>query len=178
VSRPRSGAGRAWRGRWRAVVALAVLGAAGCAVFRAEPLDVPPGHRLVLGRVDIGRLGLSSVVVEIVREDKTFSHELALNEPRTTFVITLPPGRYQVLSLRLAESGRTMADKTIFRLRVSFEVVDAPAVYVGTLLVDRVGFGDVIRADVQDDYDRTVGEIRGRHPELPALVARSLMKAD
>jgi hypothetical protein len=164
------------RRRWRAVLALAALAAAGCAVFRREPLDVPPGHRLVLGRVDIGRLGLSPVVLEIVREDKSYRHELSLDVARTTFLITLPPGRYQTVGLRLADSGRTFPNQLSFPLRVPFEVVDAPAVYVGTLVVERVTFGQTVRAEVQDDYERTVSEIRARHPDLPAVVTRSLMQ--
>ena len=107
-----------------AALTLGALLAAGCAVFRREPLDVPPGHRLVSGGVDIARFGES-----------------------------LP-------------------------LQVPFEVVDAPAVYVGTLLIERVAFAGSVRTAARDDYDRTVSEIRARHPELPAVAARSLMGPD
>jgi hypothetical protein len=162
--------------RCLAALTLGVLLAAGCAVFRREPLDVPPGHRLVLGGVDIARFGDSHVVLEIVRVDGGYSYGLPVDVPRTSFVITLPPGKYNVLRLRLGDSGRTFPNQTIFPLQVGFEVGDAPAVYVGTLQIERVAFARFVRTVVQDDHDRTVSEIRARHPELPAVVVRSLMQ--
>ena len=113
---------------WRPLLTL-TLGAflaAGCAVFRREPLDVPPGHRLVLGGIDITRFGDSHVVLEIAHAEGGYRHELPVDVPRTSFVITLPPGRYQVLRLRLAEMGRTFANQTIFPLQVGFDVGTRP----------------------------------------------------
>lgn len=163
------------RRRWLAALALATLAAAGCAVFRGEPLDVPPGHRLVLGEVAISGFGAPHVVLDIAREDGTYRHELAIDAARTLFVITLPPGRYQVTRLRLNESGRPFPEEGQFRIGADFEVRD-PAVYVGTLRIERIVFARQVRVSVQDEYDRTVPAIRGRHPDLPSVVARALMR--
>jgi hypothetical protein len=129
-----------------------------------------------LGGVDIARFGESHVVLEIARVEGGYRHELSVDAPRISFVITLPPGKYQILRLRVTESGRTFLNQTIFQLQVPFEVGDAPAVYVGTLQIERIAFAAFVRTAVQDDYDRTVSEIRARHPELPLVVARSLMQ--
>jgi hypothetical protein len=154
------------------MVALAV---GACATFRREPLDVPPGHQLVMGEVSLSGFGEPRVVIDIAREDGTFRHELAVDAARTPFVITLPPGRYQVTRLRLNESGRTYTDETGYPIRVEFEVRDA-AVYVGTLRLERIVFAGQMRVLVQDEYDRTVPALRGRYPELPPVVVRGLMR--
>jgi hypothetical protein len=153
-----------------------MLTAAGCAVFQGGPLDVPPGHRLVLGGVDLTRFGESRVLLEIVREDGTFRRDLPVDASWSPFVVTLPPGRYQITRLRLTESGRTLQDETAFALRVEFEVGDAAAVYVGTLTLERVVFGPQLRVTVRDEYERTVPAIRARHPDLPSVVARALLR--
>jgi hypothetical protein len=145
-------------------------------VFQGGPLDVPPGHRLVLGGVDLTRFGESRVLIEIGREDGTYRHELPVDAAWSPFVITLPPGRYHITRLRLAESGRTLQDETAFALRVDFEVGDAAAVYVGTLTVERVVFGRQLRVTVRDEYDRTVPAIRAQHPDLPPVVVRALLR--
>jgi hypothetical protein len=145
-------------------------------VFRAESLDVPPGHRLVLGGVDLTRFGESRVLIEIARDDGTYRRDLPVDASWSPFVVTLPPGRYQITRLRVAESGRTLQDETAFVLRVEFEVGDAAAVYVGTLTIERVVFGRQLRVTVRDEYDRTVPGIRARHPDLPPVVARALMR--
>ncbi len=165
------------RGRRRGVVALVVaaLAAAGCAAFREEPLDVPPGHRLVLGEVAVSGFGEPHVTLDIAREDGTYRHELPIDAARSAFVITLPPGRYQVIRLRLTESGRTLQDELMFPLRIEFQVGDA-AVYVGTIQIERVVFGRQLRVLVQDEYDRTVPALRGRRPELPPVVVRGLAR--
>lgn len=162
--------------RWLVALALGMLAAAGCAVFRGGPFDLPPGHRVVLGEIDLSRFGESRVMLEIAREDGTYRHELPVDAARRPFVITLLAGRYQVTRLRLMDSGRTLPDEAAFPLRVEFEVGDAAAVYVGTLQIERVVFGRELRVLVQDEYDRTVPAIRSRHPDLPPVVARALMR--
>ena len=126
--------------RCLAALTLGVLLAAGCAVFRREPLDVPPGHRLSwVGSTSRGS-ETPHVVLEIVRVDGGYSMGSRSTCLGASFVITLPPGKYNVLRLRIGDSGRTFPDQTIFPLQVGFEVGDAPAVYVGTLQIERVAF--------------------------------------
>jgi len=165
-------------GRRRRLVALALgtLAAAGCAVFRAESLDVPPGHRLVLGRIDLTRFDQPSAVLVIAREDGTYRIDLPIDASWSPFVITLPPGRYQITQLRRIDSGQAVPEELTFPLRVAFEVGDAAAVYVGTLEIERAVFGRQLRVTVRDEYDRTVPAIRARHPDLPPVVARALMR--
>ena len=163
------------RGRGLVALALAALVTAGCAVFQREPVDVPPGHRLVLGEVVISGFSERSMVIDIAREDGTYRHELAVDAARSAFVITLPPGRYQVTRLRLNEAGRVQPDELAYPVRIEFEVGDA-AVYVGTLQFERVVFGRQLRVLVRDDYDRTVPSLRARHPELPPVVERGLAR--
>lgn len=172
--RPRSRPGR----RRRAVVALlaAAAVAAGCGALRRAPLDVPPGHRVVLGEVSVAGFSEPSLVLDIVREDGTFRYELPVDLSPSSFVITLPPGRYQVTRLRVNESGRTFPEEGAFPLRVTFEVSDAPAVYVGHLRIERVVFARHLRTTVMDDYERAVPQFRVRYPELPPTVARAPMQ--
>jgi hypothetical protein len=155
---------------------VALVAAAGCGARRA-PLDVPPGHRVVLGEVDISGFGEPQVVLDIAREDGSFRHELAVDARRSPFAITLPPGRYQVTRLRLNEIGRTLPDEAVFPMRVAFEVGEAAAVYVGRLRIERVVFARELRVTVLDDYERAIPVFRARHPGLPPVVARALMSA-
>jgi len=161
--------------QWRAALALGALLVAGCGAFRSAPLDVPPGHQAVLGEVIVRGFSVPSVVLDIVREDGGYRHELPVDAGRSQFVITLPPGRYRVARLRINDSGRTFPDEAWFQIGVGFEVGGA-AVYVGTLQIERVVFGRQLRVAVQDEYDRTVPALRARHPELPPVVAKALMR--
>ena len=53
-----------------AAVALAIAMRRGCAMFRREPLEVPPGHQAVMGGVVVAGFGAPPhVVLEIARED-------------------------------------------------------------------------------------------------------------
>lgn len=149
--------------------------AAGCAAFRSAPLDVPPGHQVVLGEVIVRGFSVPSLVLDIVREDGGYRHELPVDAGRSQFVITLPPGRYRTARLRINDSGRTLPDEAWFQVGVGFEV-GGGAVYVGTLQIERVVFARQLRVTVQDEYDRTVPALRARHPELPAVVAKALMR--
>lgn len=161
--------------RWLAVLARGALVAAGCAAFRTASLDVPPGHQAVLGEVFVAGFSVPSVVLDIAREDGSYRHELPVDAGRSQFVITLPPGRYQITRLRINQSGRTFPDEVGFQIGVGFEVGGA-AVYVGTLQIERVTFARQLRVAVRDEYDRTVSAMRARYPELPPVVARALMR--
>ena len=174
----RSGLRPPSRSRLRAVVAVvaATAIAAGCGLRRA-PLDVPPGHRLVLGEIAISAFAEPRVVLDIAREDGSFRHELPVDLSVSPFVITLPPGRYQVTRLRINENGRTFPEEASFPLRVTFEVGDAPAVYVGRLQIERVVFARQLRVTVRDDYERAVPEFRARYPDLPSTIARAPMQS-
>ena len=149
--------------------------AAGCAAFRSAPLDVPPGHQAVLGEVIVRGFSVRSVVLDIVREDGGYRHELPVDAGRSQFVLTLPPGRYQIARLRINDSGRTVPDEAWFQVGVGFEVGGAAA-YLGTLQIKRVAFARQLRIAVQDEYDRTVPAMRARHPDLPPVVVRALMR--
>jgi hypothetical protein len=61
-------------------------------------------------------------------------------------------------------------------MRVAFEVGDAAAIYIGRLEIERIVFARELRVTVRDDYERTVPEFRARYPELPATIARALMR--
>src|SRR5262249_36967316 len=45
---------------------LGILAVAGCSAFRRAPLDVPPGHQVVLGEVAIAGFSESQVVLDIL----------------------------------------------------------------------------------------------------------------
>jgi hypothetical protein len=162
------------RRRWVVAAALGALVAAGCTVLRREPLDVPPGHQVVLGEILISGF-VSAGVLEIVREDGTFRHELSVDRTTSPFVFTLPPGRYQITSLKILESGRTFRDETVFRVGAVFEVGKAAA-YLGSIRIERSSFGHQVSILVQDDYEHVVPEMRVRYPELPPVVERSLLR--
>ena len=135
---------------------------------------MPPGHRAVLGEI-VASGFVSDGVIEIVREDRTFHHELTVNRTLSPFVFSLPPGRYQMASLTILESGRTFRDETSFRVGAVFDV-GAEAVYLGRIRIERSSFGRPVSVVVEDDYERTVAELRARHPELPPVIARALIR--
>jgi hypothetical protein len=160
----------------RLVLALAVtLGLApGCTAFRREPLDVPPGHQMVLGGVLITGFSLSQLMLDIARDDGGYQTELPVGDFRNEFVITLPRGRYQIIRLRGTDSGRIASRQFWFRVGATFEVGDS-AVYIGTLQIARM-LGNEVRVAVQDEYERAVPALRARYPELPPVVARAAMR--
>ena len=175
----RPGLRRPARGRLRSVVAVvaATAIAVGCGAFRRSLPDVPPGHRLVLGEIFIAGFSEPRVVLDIVREDGTIRHELAVDLTLSPFIIVLPPGRYQVTRLRINESGRSFPEEAFFPVGATFDVGDAAAVYVGQLQIERVVFARQLRVTVLDDYERAVPEFRARYPELPSTIARAPMRA-
>ncbi|HEX2501344.1 MAG TPA: hypothetical protein VHO73_07775 [Methylomirabilota bacterium] len=161
--------------RWLGVLALGAVLVAGCAAFRREPLDVPPGHQIVLGEILLWGFSEQSLRLDFARDDGTFRLDVSVGAGRSPLVITLPPGRYQVVRLRINDIGRTFPMETSFPVGVVFEV-GRTAAYVGTLEIERARFGSEVRVEVRDDYERTVSEMRGRYPELPPVVVRALMR--
>jgi hypothetical protein len=172
----RNGAGRPVVGL-RRLTALAVgaLLVAGCGAFRREPLDVPPGHRIVLGEILVNGFSTTHLVLDFNREDGQFPDSITIDSQRSTFVITLPPGHYLIRNLRINEQGRTGPETTNFWIAVAFDV-DAAATYTGTLKIERVAFLRQLRITVDDEYETAVPAIRERYPELPAEITRSLMR--
>ena len=160
--------------RLTALVAGALL-VAGCGAFRREPIDVPPGHRIVLGEILTSGFSTPHLVLDLSREDGSFQEQITIDARRSTFVITLPPGHYLINNLRVNEQGRTGPETTNFRIAVTFDV-GAPASYTGTLRIERVAFLRQLRVTVDDEYETAVPTIRERYPELPAEIARSLMR--
>jgi hypothetical protein len=91
----RPGSRSAGATRWLAFLAVGALLIAGCGAFRREPLDVPPGHRVVLGEIFINGFSTPHLVLDLAREDGGFQEQLPVDAIRSQFVITLPPGHYR-----------------------------------------------------------------------------------
>jgi len=165
----------ATRRRRLAALAVGVFLVAGCGAFRREPLDVPPGHRVVLGEILTNGFSTTNLALDISREDGSFPESITIDARRSPLVITLPPGHYVIRNLRVNDQGRTGPETTNFWIAVMFDV-DAPATYVGTLRIERVAFLRQLRITVDDEYESAVPAFRERYPELPSEIARSLMR--
>jgi hypothetical protein len=178
VRRPaRAGLGPACRalGRRRlAGLLLAGWALAGCAALGGR-VDVPPGHRIVVGAVDLTRFEDAEALLDIVRADRTYQQSVRVSPVQRRFVVTLPPGFYRITRIVLLDSGVATPNQVAYDLPVAFEVGDAPTVYVGTLRIIR-DFDSRVRVEVLDEYDRTVPALRARHPEIREPVARALMR--
>jgi hypothetical protein len=158
----------------RAALLLALV-AVGCAAFGRQPLEVPPGHRVVLGRVDLGGFGVPEGILQIIKEDRSFDSALPIRLGQEDFAVTLPPGRYRVQELRAMKDHGSIPDDSIWPLQLTFEVGPEPAVYIGTLrLVSR--FGRNVAVTVVDEYDATVRTLRGLYTNLPEPVAHRLLQ--
>jgi hypothetical protein len=158
-----------------AAVAVAIA-TAGCGMLGPQPLDVPPGHQAVMGEIVVTGFGATPhVVLEIAREDGSFRHDLPVDSVRSPFVITLPPGRYQVQRLRINENGPAFPEEPWFRVGAEF-TVGGTAVYIGTLALERVVFNRQLRVTVQDEYERTLPVLRREYLELPPVVGRAIMR--
>jgi hypothetical protein len=151
-----------------------LLAALGCALLRPAPLEVPPGHAAVVGRVEVSGFGMGDALLSIVREDGTFDYTLPVGQAPADFAIVLPQGRYRVVQL-LAIRDLT-GDQAIWPLRLGFETDADRAVYVGTL---RLSGGFAVRLDVSvlDQYDATLRAVRRLYRDLPEPVVRHLMSA-
>ena len=161
--------------RRRAALAIGALLVAGCSAFRSAPLDVPPGHRIVMGEIALSGFPTTHLILDFAREDGAFEDSINIDAMRSSFVITMPPGHYLIRNLRINEQGRTGPETTNFWISVAFDV-DAPAVYLGTLRIERVSFLRQLRLTVDDEYETAIPAMRERHPELPPEITRSLMR--
>jgi hypothetical protein len=163
------------RRRVLALLLLALAGTpAGCAAFGPSDLDVPPGQRVVLGRLDVADFETPVAVVEIVKEDGTFGQELHAGPGRGEFAITLPPGRYRVVRVRGMKERSVAPSDALWPLRGAFEVGSEPATYIGTLrLASRLGSAP--RVSVVDEYEDTLRVLRGLYRDLPSAVVRRLV---
>jgi hypothetical protein len=154
------------------VLAAAALGAGACAGLGR--LDLPPGHQAVVGRIDLSGFDRREAILPLVREDRAYVWELRVGPGSADFVIGLPPGRYRVTELRVADDLRTLADQPFRQMSLELEVGRQP-VYVGTVrLASR--FGGVVTVEVVDDYEATLGRVRARHRDLAGPVARVLAR--
>lgn len=149
------------------------LAALGCAAFGPTALDVPPGHRAVLGRVELTLPDATQGTLDIVKEDRTFAVGLTVTAGQPGFAVTLPPGRYRIVRLR-AVGDRQSYSNPIWDLRATFEVGPEPAVYIGTLRIVATS-GLAVRVTVDDEYDDTLRALRRLYSDLPGVVARRLL---
>jgi hypothetical protein len=154
---------------------VAALLVAGCGVLRPRPLDVTVTERVVLGKVDITLLQNDEILVDLAREDGAYPQQLYVGRGPHEFALALPPGRYVIGSIRLLSQRWALVDDPVRFLRVTFDVGDDPAVYVGTLRVAQ-GLGSRLEARVVDEYAATVAVLRGFYSNIPATIARALMK--
>jgi hypothetical protein len=147
---------------------------AGCAAIAPQPVDVAPGQRLVLGRIDLSSLDVTQGIVDVVRQDGSFNRELQVSRDGPEFAVGLPPGRYRIVQFRGFKDARAMPDRFILYLDVGFDVGDAPAIYIGTLHLV-TGFGSRARATVRDEMEGTLRVLRSRYSDVPPEPTRALM---
>ena len=164
--------------RWGGLARLGVwlLAAVGCAALRPAPLDVLPGFRIVLCRMDVSRLDAPGALIEILSADGAVAQELRAGWGQRDFAFALPPGRYGIFRVRVLADDRQIPAYPIRYVRVGFEVGPEPAVYLGTLRLTPF-LGDRLGVEVVDEYDDTVARLRAWYPEIPGTIARSLMRA-
>jgi hypothetical protein len=153
---------------------LAALG--GCAVARRATVAPLPFQRVVVGGVDLSRFPIPRGVLAIVRADGTAFEHVTVEPGRAVFAIALPPGRYRVTELRAISDSRAPQDATHFPLSLAFDLADVPASYVGTLALSSRS-PRTFEAQVVDDYDATLQEVRRLYSDVPPEVTRGLMQA-
>jgi hypothetical protein len=146
---------------------------AGCGALRPQPIDVAPGQRIVLGRIDLSAMDVTHGIVEVVRQDGTYNRELTVGLDAAEFAVGMPPGRYRIVRFRGAKDGRTLSE-FIRYLNVGFDVGDEPVVYIGTLRMHS-GFGVTVRTTVVDEMEATLRVLRSRYSDVPATATRALM---
>lgn len=173
-ARVRGGPGPRTRGGALLALGIWSLAGVGCAALAPAPLEVPPGHRVVLGRIDLSQFGAQEALLEIDREGGGFRLDLPVGLGQRDLAITLPPGRYRILRVRLVNDRQTSPTHPLLEAGIAFEVGPEPAVYVGTLRL----FSDLaarrVAFTVADEYDETVPRLRARHPGIGEPIARSL----
>ena len=157
------------------VVGLVGLVAAGCAMLGPASLEVLPGQRVVLGRIDLAFLAASEIVVDVVRVDGGYATQFYVGHGAQGFALALPPGRYLIPSIRIASQRAPLPQEPTRSISVTFDVGDAPAVYIGTLRLTS-GLGTRVETTVIDEYASTVPALRRHYANIPAEVARALMR--
>jgi hypothetical protein len=153
---------------------LVLLAAAGCGAFAPQPLDLGPGQHVVLGGIDLTGFEVMEGIVDIVREDQTFSQEVRTGLGAREFAVALPPGRYRVVRLRGGKDTLGTPNQVSWELGLAFQVGADPATYVGTLHIGGV-FGRNPRLTVVDELEDTLRVLRTRYSNLPDTVVRALM---
>jgi hypothetical protein len=171
VGREESAGGPGRRAALRGLLALAL---AGCGVLGPRKLDVPPGQRVAIGRVDLTRFDVEEVILFLTRDDGVFGDQMNARGLQD-FVVTLPPGRYEIRKLHTVNDRLSIPDHASRRVQVSFEIPDSPVVYLGTLRLS-TRIPPFVESAVIDEFDRTVPRFRARYPDLPEPV-RSLFVA-
>ena len=163
------------RGGLRTAGVVAVL-LAGCAMLRPAELEVLSGQHVVLGKVDVAQLDASVIIVDVVRVDGGFALQFYVGRGPAEFALALPPGRYLIPSIRIAEQRITLPDQPTRPISVTFDVGDEPAVYIGTLRLATT-VGTRVDAAVIDEYAPTVAALRRLYSNIPTAVSRALMRA-
>ncbi len=162
-------------GRLASALLLVGLAAVGCGAFRPAPLDLAPGQRVVLGRVDLSGFEAKEGLLEIVREDRAFEYALPVGRTAPEFAIGLPPGRYRLVRLRAGKDRASTPNQVAWDLGpLTFEVGADPVVYIGTLRFGST-FGRLVRVSVVDELEDTLRVLRRWYPDLPATAARALV---
>jgi hypothetical protein len=159
------------------LMAASIVGllAAGCAMLRPAELEVLAGQHVVLGRVDVAFLDASEIIVDVVRVDGGYALQFYVGRGPSEFALALPPGRYLIPSIRIADQRFTLPQEPTRPISVTFDVGDEPAVYIGTLrLVTAVGTR--VETVVLDEYAPTVAALRRLYSNIPTGVARALMR--
>ncbi|MBI4012824.1 MAG: hypothetical protein HY359_10970 [Candidatus Rokubacteria bacterium] len=161
-------------GRLAVVLLMVGVAGAGCAALGPQPLDLAPGQRVVLGRVELIGFEGAEGLLEIVREDRAFEHALPVGRSASDFAIGLPPGRYRVTRLRAWKDREAVPTQVVWDLApLVFVVGPDPAVYIGTLKLGS-NFGRV-QVSVVDELEATLRVLRAWYPNLPAIVVRALV---
>ncbi len=152
---------------------LLLFAAIGCALFRPTPLEVPPGHGVVVGRVELVGFPVADAALDILKDDGTFSDVVLAGVGHRDFALVLPRGRYRITQLRVMRDVGE-GDQATWPLRLTFEVGTEPAAYIGTLRLSAT-FGQAIRVSVADEYEDTLRAVRALYTGLPEPVARRLL---
>ena len=158
--------------RLRAAWLVGCLALAACGLARPVPLDMSPEYRVVLGRVDITTFEVWEGVVDIERDDHTFTYQLPFGRNAYDFAIGLPRGRYRVMRIRGIKDSWSHPNDTVWDVKLGFDVGDEPAIYIGTLRFQS-DFKQ-LRVSVEDELDRTLALLRTRYSNLPDSVVRAL----
>jgi hypothetical protein len=156
----------------RGVLLGAVL-LAGCRAFGPAALDAPPGHRVVLGRVELDGFDAADGLLHMVKADGSFAESVLVTDARRDFAVSLPPGEYRISEVRAAKDRHSVPDVHVFPLRLVFQVGPEPATYIGTLRLDRRQGRDV-RVQVRDEYEDTLRVLRRLYSDLPPSAVKRL----